>query len=144
MMMEYALSMSQRTAEEKNKKVTTWVDTLAELTNEEDGKLFPTLFYECSGCNGTGFSKLSFSISPHDYKPCTMFKCEGGLRRKDSARVMGVLVRIYRELYVIGKADRLKNTMWFLINEEPEEALAKIIAMRVALINYTGKNGNTT
>lgn len=121
----------------------TWVEALAKFTNEEGGKLFPTLFYECSGCNGTGFSKISFSISPHDYQKCTMFKCEDGLRRKTQDRIMGVLVRILKEIGTKGMGTFAEIFLHMVSSDEPEEVLAEKICMSVALINYTGKDGST-
>ena len=43
-----------------------WVDTLTKLMTPEYTKLFPTLFYECSGCRGTGWCKINIQFGAHE------------------------------------------------------------------------------
>ena len=118
--------------------MSTWVDTLTKLTNPEGAKLFPSLFYECSGCNGTGETKLAFSMEPHTPMKCVQFLCDGGVKRIPNGQMMGALVRIYQQV-IIGQPLILNFK-----GREPEEIIAEDICMRAALTNYTGKVGNTT
>ena len=118
---------------------TTWVETLTKLMTPEYTKLFPTLFDECSGCNGTGWSKINLQFGAHETVKCASFKCDGGVRRKTQDRMLGVLVRIYGDLFPDEWVVTFRED-----DKEPEETIAKAICMRVALINYTGKSGDTT
>ncbi len=106
----------------------TWVETLGKLTNPDGTKLYPELFYECSGCNGTGWTKINLQFGAWEKPKCVQFKCEDGFRSKESAKIMGVLVRIYGELFPDETVVTFREK-----EREPEEVLAEVICMRVAL-----------
>ncbi len=122
----------------------TWVETLAELKDAEGGKLFPTLFENCHKCNGTGIKPWNPSDGYGMAKPpdslCMQFKCKRGLWLKPNSAMMGILVRIYAELF----PDEWVVTFKDKTPKEAEEVLAETICMRAALVNYTGKVGSTT